>query len=96
MTILNTTSMISDPALINFFPINTMPYIRKWSTAVFAVMSTSIARSDTKHTAKPDKHIKINLDQPLLFWERFTDKFLDIAWADTKLNFVRSTYSRKF
>ena len=39
-----------------------------------------------KH-CKSDKHIKINLDKPLLFWERFTDKFLDIAWADTKLKF---------
>ena len=39
-----------------------------------------------KH-CKTSKHIKLNLDQPLLFWEKFTDKFLDIAWADTKLKF---------
>ena len=39
-----------------------------------------------KH-CKTDKHIKLNLDQPLCFWERFCDKFLDIAWADTKLKF---------
>ena len=37
--------------LINFFPIDTMAYIRKWSTTVFAAISTSIARSDTKNTA---------------------------------------------
>ena len=40
-----------------------------------------------KHCKSDDKHIKLNLEQPLLFWEKFTQKFLDIAWADTKLKF---------
>ena len=39
-----------------------------------------------KH-CKSDKHIKVNLDQPLVFWNKFTDKFLNIAYVDTKLSF---------